>query len=339
MPRFSTHVVSALLAERAGLQRVSLDSGRRAYVLTALIGPVAVGDAVLMNTTAVDLGLGTGGWDVVHWNLSRSELSLPGPGHVMKVRYTSLQADTGVAEEVDGYAPPSSLAGVPVIVCPLHSHLAAVACAFASAAPGKRLVYVMTDAAALPLVLSDLVADLRSRGLLAASVSAGQAFGGDHEAVGTLSGLDVAVAVAHADAVVVAPGPGTVGTGTARGHGALEGAALVDTAVRSGASVVVALRWSDADPRPRHRGLSHHSAAVLELAATRAVVAVPAGEPHPAAASGHDVVEVDVGDVVALLASHGLALTSMGRTPAEDPRFHAYAAAAGIVAASVASRR
>lgn len=337
MPRFSTHVVSGLLSEREGLQRVLLDSGRRAYVLTSLIGSVSVGDSVVVNTTAVDLGLGTGGWDVVHWNLSRTELSLPGPGHVMKVRYTSLQADTGVAEEVAGYAPPASLAGVPVIVCPLHSHLAAVACGFASAAPGKRLVYVMTDTAALPLVLSELVFGLRSRGLLAASVSAGQAFGGDYEAVGTLSGLDVAVSVAQADAVVVAPGPGTVGTGTSRGHGALEGAALVDMAVRGGADVVVALRWSDADPRPRHRGLSHHSAAVLELAAERALVAVPKGETHPDAAESHEVVEVEVPDVVALIDSAGVAVTSMGRSPAEDPRFHAYAAAAGILAASLAS--
>lgn len=337
MPRFSTHVVVALLSEREGLQRVSLDSGRRAYVLTQLVGSVAVGDAVVVNTTAVDLGLGTGGWDVVHWNLSRSSLSAPGPGHVMKVRYTSSQVDTGVAEEVAGYSPPASLAGLPVVVCPLHSQLAAVACAFASGAPGKRLVYVMTDAAALPLVLSDLVADLRSRGLLAASVSAGQAFGGDHEAVGTLSGLDVAVAVGGADAVVVGPGPGTVGTGTARGHGALEGAALIDMAVRSEATVMVALRWSDADPRPRHRGLSHHSAAVLGLARERALVPVPTGEPLPEAAAGHEVVEVAVPDVVALLAASGVVVTTMGRTPAEDPRFHAYGAAAGLLAASVAS--
>lgn len=337
MPRFSTHVVSGLLSEREGLQRVLLDSGRRAYVLTALIGTVAVGDSVVVNTTAVDLGLGTGGWDVVHWNLSRSDFDAPGPGHVLKMRYTSLQADTGVAEEAPDYAPPPSLGGVPVVVCSLHSQLAAVACGFASGAPGRRLVYVMTDAAALPLALSDLVTDLTGKGLVGATVSAGHAFGGDHEAVNTLSALDVAVVVAGADAVVVGPGPGTVGTGTSRGHGALEGAGLVDMAVRSGAVAIVALRWSDTDPRPRHRGLSHHSAAVLGLAKERALVAVPRGERHPAVATGHDVVDVDVPDVVVLLAGHDVAVTSMGRTPGVDPRFHAYAAAAGVLAASVAS--
>jgi hypothetical protein len=109
--------------------------------------------------------------------------------------------------------------------------------------------------------------------------------------------------------------------------------------VRRGGTPIVTLRWSDADRRPRHRGLSHHSATVLGLAAERALVAVPTGEAHPEAAGPHEVVEVDVPDVVALLADRGVAVTSMGRTPADDPRFHAYAAAAGMLAASVASAR
>ena len=337
MPSFSTHVVAAIHSEREGLQRVLLDSGRRAYVLTALVGTVAPGDPVVVNTTAVDLGLGTGGWDVVHWNLARADLALPGPGHVMKLRYTSLQADTGVAEEADGYRAPASLDGRPVVVCALHSQLAAVSAAFAARAPGRRLAYVMTDGAALPLALSDLVADLRDKGLLAATVTAGNAFGGDHEAVNTLSALDVAVAEARADAVVVAPGPGSVGTGTTRGHGALEGAAQVDLAARSGATAIYALRWSDADPRPRHRGLSHHSVAVLALIREPALVAVPRGE-DVAVGGAQEVVEVEVPDVLGLLAAADLSgVASMGRPAAEDPRFHAFAAAAGALAASVAS--
>src|SRR3954453_23640688 len=98
MPSYRTRRVSEILASRRGLQRVLLDDASRAYVLTALTGEVDAGDEVVVNTTAVDLGLGTGGWHVVHWNLSRRELELPGGGHVMKLRYTSLQADTGAAE-------------------------------------------------------------------------------------------------------------------------------------------------------------------------------------------------------------------------------------------------
>lgn len=336
MPSFSTQRVTALLSEREGLQRVSLDSGRRAYVLTKLIGSVAVGDDVVVNTTAVDLGLGTGGWDVVHWNLARAAYSAPGPGHVIKLRYTSLQCDTGVAEEYEGYSPPASLAGVPVVVCGLHSQLGVVAPAFKHLAPARRLAFVMTDSAALPLVLSDLVSELRSKALVDVTVSAGQAFGGDLEAVNVRSALDVAVA-AGADAVVVAPGPGTVGTGTPYGHGALEVASTVDAAARAGGEPILVLRASEVDPRPRHRGISHHSTAALAQAHARALVPVPSGQLKPEV-GGHDVVEVQVPDVASLLEGVGLHVTTMGRGVGEDPQFFAYAAAAGVAAAEVCAR-
>ena len=122
MPSFRTGAVTAILSERRGLQRVEVD-GRPAYVLTELIGAVAVGDRVVVNTTAVELGLGTGGWDVVHWNLARDEWSKPGPGHIMKLRYTSVQADTGAAEEHPSYREPASLDRTPVVICGLHSQL------------------------------------------------------------------------------------------------------------------------------------------------------------------------------------------------------------------------
>lgn len=336
MPSFRTGVVVTLVSERRGLQRVEVDHGggevRRAYVLTALVGPVDLGDRVVVNTTAVDLGLGTGGWDVVHWNLARDQWSQPGPGHVMKLRYTSLQADTGTAEEVAGYAPAADLAGLPVVACSLHSQVACVAATFAHLAPSARLVYVMTDAGALPLALSDLVAALRDRDLLHASVTAGQAFGGDHEAVNVASALEVARTVAAADAVVVGTGPGGVGTGTRLGFSGLEVAGTVDAAARAGGRPVVALRFSDADHRARHLGLSHHSLTALATAHHRATVPVPTGE-GPFEVGDHDLVAVEVPDVAALLREADVRVTSMGRGPDQDPRFYAYAGAAGVAAA------
>ena len=332
MPRFTTGTVTTILSERDGLQRVEVD-GRRAYVLTRLIGTVAVGDRVVVNTTAVDLGLGTGGWDVVHWNLARQTWDEPGPGHIMKLRYTSLQADTGVAEEVPGYSPPHGLDDVPVVAISLHSQLACVAATFKEAAPDATLVYVMTDAGALPLALSDLVADLRTAGLVDATVTAGQAFGGDLEAVNTASALDVAQSVG-ASAVVVGTGPGVVGTATGRGFSGMEVATIVDTAGRQGGRPIVALRYSDADPRERHRGVSHHSRTALEHAHERALVPVPRGGAHPDLA-GHDLIEVDVPDVPKLLAARGLTVRTMGRGPDEDPAFYAYAGAAGVLASAL----
>src|SRR5436305_1436518 len=187
VPSYRTGTVTKLLSERTGLQRVEVD-GHPAYVLTQLIGSVAVGDRVVVNTTAVDLGLGTGGWDVVHWNLERQEWSAPGPGDEMKLRYTSLQVDAGVSTQ-----PEQRLeAGAPMVACFLHSQVAAVAAAFKHSAPDATLAYVMTEGGALPLAISELVPDLERVGWLDVTVTAGQAFGGDRAAVNVVHALQLA---------------------------------------------------------------------------------------------------------------------------------------------------
>ena len=329
MPSFRSGTVTSILSEREGLQRVEVD-GERAYVLTQLIGTVAVGDRVVMNTTAVDLGLGTGGWHFVHWNLARDSLESPGGGHVLKLRYTSLQTDVGVAEEHAGDDDPAGLLdGLPVVACFLHSQLAPVAAAIAWAHREARVAYVMTDSAALPLALSDLVHALRERGLLHTSITVGQAFGGDVEAVNLRSALDLARA-GGADAVVVAPGPGVVGTGTTHGFSGVEVAGVIDTVAKAGGVPIAALRYSDADERERHRGVSHHTRTALSMCLAAGCYGLPAGSDSPEI-PGHAEVVVDVPDLAPLL--EGLPATSMGRSLADDPGFFAYAAAAGLVAA------
>jgi hypothetical protein len=328
VPSFRTGTVTAILSERSGLQRVEVD-GRKAYVLTQLIGSVGVGDRVVVNTTAVDLGLGTGGWDVVHWNLERDELSRPGGGHEMKVRYTSLQVDAGVTDVPVG-ASDDAADGRPVVACFLHSQVAAVAAVFRHLAPDKRLAYVMTDGGALPIAVSDLVADLRRLEWLNVTVTAGQAFGGEREAVNVPHALDL---VADCDAIVVGMGPGSLGSDTELGFSGLEVAAVLDAAEALCHEPIVALRWSDADARQRHRGVSHHSVTTLNLTRATATVPVPAGAARPDVGE-HDVVEVTVPDVGMLFAAAGLDVRTMGRTPGEDPGFFAYAGAAGVVAAA-----
>jgi hypothetical protein len=330
VPSFRTGTVTAILSERPGLQRVEVDR-RPAYVLTQLVGTVAAGDRVVVNTTAVELGLGTGGWDVVHWNLEREAWSAAGPGHVMKLRYTSLQVDAGSAEEHALYREPPGLDRAPVVVCGLHSQLGCVAVAFKELRPDRRLVYVMTDGAALPLAISDLVADLQRTGLVDSTVTAGHAFGGDEEAVNLPSALRVAKA-AGADVIVVAPGPGGVGTGTQLGFSAMEVGAAIDAVRRDDGVVFVPVRWSDVDPRERHRGLSHHTRTVLEWVEAGAIVPVPKGEPFPRVGE-HQVVAVTVPDIGKLLESRGVSVETMGRGPEQDRRFFAYAGAAGVAAA------
>jgi hypothetical protein len=332
MPRFVTATVTELLAERRGLQRVATGAGR-AYALTDLTGPVAVGNRVVLNTTAVELGLGTGGWHVVHWNLARDGWDQPGPGHIMKLRYTSLQHDAGAAEE-DHPDLPATVPGLPVVACSLHSQVAVVAAVAHRLVPAARIAYVMTDGAALPLALSDLVHDLRDRGVLHTTITAGHAFGGDLEAVAVPSALALARHVAGADLVVVGMGPGVVGTGSALGTTAVEVAGVIDAAHRMGARVALCSRASSADQRQRHQGVSHHVRTILGLAAARPVLPVPpdlAGELVGSTA-------VDPPDAAALLADLDLRVTSMGRGPEDDPAFFAAAAAAGAWAASVVSR-
>jgi hypothetical protein len=287
-----------------------------------------------MNTTAVELGLGTGGWHVVHWNLERESWSQPGAGHIMKLRYTSLQVDTGAAEEIGPFYPAANLGGSPVVVCGLHSQVACVAVAFKHAAPSRRLTYVMTDGGALPLAISDLVAALRERAVLDATVTCGHAFGGDYEAVNVHSALEVADAMTGADMVIVGTGPGVVGTATETGTTAMEVATTIDVADALGGVPIVAVRWSDADARERHAGVSHHTTAALQRAHCRAKVPVPRGT-DTSWVGMHDVVEVDVDDVGTLLDAHGLRVTTMGRGPDEDPAFFRYAGAAGVAAAQL----
>lgn len=338
MPNFRTGRVREVVAERPGLQKVIVDVGgahQRAYALTDLLGDVAVGDAVVLNTTAVDLGLGTGGWHFVHWNLSRAEWVQPSPGHIMKLRYTSLQADTGSVEEHDArLADVTSIGGMPVVHCALHSQLAGAVTAFKEHRADASIAYVMTDGAALPLALSDLVAALRERDLVAATITAGHAFGGDHEAINLHSALAIASTMGYA-AAVVSVGPGIVGTNTALGHTGLEAAAVVDAAAALGGVPIAALRVSLADERPRHQGVSHHSRTALGMVShARARIPVPLiGGPDEERiradikASGiderHDVVSVDPGDVLGRFERLGLDVSSMGRPAASDPALHA----------------
>jgi Protein of unknown function (DUF3866) len=351
MPSFRTGKVVTLLEQRPGLQRVEVDLGdgpERAYALSQLTGPVAVGDRVVVNTTAVELGLGTGGWHVVHWNLARDEWHERGPGHIIKGRYTSIQSDVGSAEEhLESLAEVESISGMPVVAAALHSQVPAVAVAFKHRAPNARLAYVMTDGAGLPLAMSDLVAALRARNLLDATVTSGHAFGGDYEAVSIYSALAVARHVAHADAAVVAMGPGIVGTNTRLGFSGMEVGEILDATHALWGVPIACLRLSFADERPRHYGLSHHTATALRLATRESVlVAVPAlGDQEQARqlradleaagiARRHELVDVETPDVLELLAHHDLRVESMGRAAADDPALFQAAAAAGALAAS-----
>jgi hypothetical protein len=238
-----------------------------------------------------------------------------------------------------------------VVCAELHSMVPVVAAAARAVADDLVVAYVMTDGGALPLAFSRLAAQLRAGGLVAGIVTAGQAFGGDLEAISLHSGLAAARAVLAAEVVVVAQGPGGMGSGTALGFSGTQVAEAVNAAAALGGRPVACLRLSAADRRPRHRGVSHHSLTALgRLALARAAVAVPdLADPELAGlvdrqlaeagvAGRHDLRRVAIPDPAKLLAGWGLQVTSMGRGPEEDPVFFAAAAAAGTLAGRLARR-
>ncbi|MCU1352803.1 MAG: hypothetical protein JWM05_2012 [Acidimicrobiales bacterium] len=333
MPSFREEVVAEVLSARPGIQRVRLADGDRAYAVTQLTGPVEVGDRVVVNTTAVELGLGTGGWHVVHWNLTRGPWSEPGPGHIMKLRYTGAQLDSGSGDEAHPDLP-DRIDGTPVIVGSLHSQLPGIAVALKHLRPTARLAYVMTDGAALPLAFSDLVARLAEAGLVDGTVTAGHAFGGDLEAVNVPSALALARHALGADVVVVTMGPGVVGAGTRLGTTALEVAPALDAAAWLGGSPIACVRISVGDPRPRHQGISHHTRTALDAVRSEVDVALPPGYDLDLGGR-HRVHTIDPPDVPALLAAHGLRVTTMGRGPDEEPGYFAACGAAAALAAEL----
>ncbi len=353
--------VTAVLGRRPGATEVMVTvepdgAEARALGYDALLGPLEVGDRVALNTTAVALGLGTGGFHLVMARLDGRELDDDRPGHVMKARYTPSQVRVlAVEEEASPHraavAAVTGLEGLPVVCAELHS-MVPVAAAAARAVDGDLTVaYVMSDGAALPLAFSRLAAELRASGLVAGIVTAGQAFGGDLEAVTLHSGLVAARAVLRADVVVVAQGPGGMGTGTALGYSGIQVAEALNAVAALGGRPVACLRMSTTDARERHRGVSHHSLTALgRLALAPARVALPELADQSLAAlvrqqleaagvsARHQVVPVDPPDAGKLLAAWGLQVRTMGRGPDDDPVFFKAAAAAGTLAGRLAVR-
>lgn len=339
----------------------------RALAYPALVGAPLVGDRVLLNVSALDAGLGTGGYALVVAIPGRLPADDPGadgaqsPGHMVKSRYTPLQAMVASAEEQGSphhelLRDADSLHGMPVVVADLHSALPAVlAGLYAASAASHRagtgrgsprtVAYVMTDGGALPAWFSRTVAGLREAGWLAATVTTGQSFGGDLEAVTLHSGLLTARHAVGADVAIVAQGPGNLGTGTRWGFSGVAAGEAVNAAATLGGRPVASLRLSFADPRERHQGVSHHSlTAYGRVALAAADVAVPQ-LPEPQAsrvaadaaplADRHRLVSVPLDGLEEALRGCPVPLSTMGRGLDDDLAYFLAAAAAGRHAAAL----
>jgi hypothetical protein len=343
---------------------ISLNGERRPAIAdVGLLGPSQVGDELIVNVQARDLGLGSGGFDIVHVNLTRG---LSGDGasgaHVMKLNYTSLQHAVEPLEDEQLRLPLEQ----PVAVLALHGQLAAVAWAFAQSNPDGRLGFVQTPGGALPGGHSRVVRMLRERGLLAGHITSGAAYGGgEGETITTAGALHHGLRTLGWDVAVCGPGPGIVGSSSPLGHGGMHALDSAHTATALGARTLVVARMSSADSRPRHRGISHHTLTVLDLLLEPVTVALPAGIRSPVGAdlrarlgtvfgsnsseNSRQQLELDV-DRPARMARHdwrrapvdmpaylksALPAETMGRVLLEDPLFFAAALAGGTVLADL----
>jgi len=300
--------VTAITEELAELVRLEVD-GLPCIAYPGLTGSVRPGDDVLVNEQARLLELGSGGFDVLYANLTRGLGLAPEDGaHVMKWPYLPGQLALRHAEESDRLA--ATLDGMPVVCCTLHSQVVPVC-----AAIGRPVTYVQVQGGGLPVPLSDAVRALRERGLIDTTIASGPCFGGDVECANVASAL-AWTAEQGCRAAVCAVGPGITGTDSRLGHGALALAEAANAAFALGGRPIIAVRASEADTRARHRGISHHTQAVLDLCLGEVVVAWPD--------------EVDTAGWQEACA--GLPLAHMGRGPADDATFFRSAFAAGVVA-------
>ena len=353
----------------------------RALAYPALVGSPRVGDRVLLNVTALEAGLGTGGYALVVAIPDRLPDDPDISGHIMKSRYTPLQVMTASADEQGSQyhellESADSLDAMPVVVADLHSALPAILAGLrssfgtraAAATRGDdppyppagatrgddppyrpeglpRVAYVMTDGGALPAWFSRTIAGLREAGWLAATITTGQSFGGDLEAVTVHSGLLTARHAVGADVAIVAQGPGNLGTGTKWGYSGVAAGEAVNAAAALDGRPVASLRVSFADPRERHQGVSHHSlTAYGQVALAGADVVVPAlREPQAARvaadvaplAARHRLITVPVDGLEEALRASPVALSTMGRSLDEDLEYFLAAAAAGAHAAAL----
>lgn len=351
--------VASVCSKSAAVQslEVALDDGTvgTSVAYTDLTGTCEVGDRVLVNTTAVDLALGTGGEHLVvarAAGCSGVTLQDPSGGHIMKLRYTPLQRDVLAVESQespwhDVMTRAERLSGMPVVCCGLHSQVPLVAAAMKHANPELRVAYCMTDSAALTIHLSEVVRSALAAGLLDTTITCGQAFGGQYEAVNLHTGLLAASHVADADVAIAAIGPGVVGTATPFGHGGIAQGEAINAVAVLGGRAIATLRLSFADSRERHRILSHHTVSALtQVALAPAKIAVPtipapfADELEQALADSgiwrlHERADALAGSM-SPPDMRGLSVTTMGRSIDDDPAFFAAAFAAGEVAATLA---
>ena len=302
-----------------------------------------MGDSVILNTTAVDLNLGTGGYHFVIFNKSYNTISPYTNGHIMKLKYTPMQIKNLTVEEqypeiIDSF---ESLNGMPIITGTIHSMLPAVAAVIKSIMNNCKIAYIMTDGGALPIGFSHTVRDLKKKAIIDCTITCGNAFGGDFETLNLYTALIAAKKIAKADAIIIIMGPGHAGTGTKYGFTGMEIANNAHVISSLGESYMHS-RVSFADKRKRHYGISHH---YLTAIAFHCLVSCEITFPLFSESKKNYImnqykkVNLDKKhrihfleeDTLSIMKKNQLYIKTMGRTMDEDPYFFKTAGACAVL--------
>ncbi|MDP9800021.1 hypothetical protein J2S49_000097 [Arcanobacterium wilhelmae] len=337
----------------------------RALAYAPQVGTPDVGERVLLSASAVARGLGTGGYMMIVAVPDRLPVDPPpSPGHIMKARYTPMQY---MVQSVDEQESPyfeilkdaDSIDGMPVVVADLHSALPAIVAGIHKAEPAARIAYIQTDGAALPAWFSQAARSMTDAGHILGTITAGQAYGGELEAINIHTALLAARLVWNADVAVVTQGPGNAGTGTKWGFSGTQMGEAINAAAVLGGQPIACLRASDADPRERHRGISHHTMRVLtDVVRVNAIVSAPRFDTSDPLMAGIDadvarkmeeqleelsdlfvIDRINTNGLVRVLENAPAPLRSMGRGLAEDPLSFIAAGVAGVSAGKRVPRK
>ncbi len=360
MTSFAEARVSEIVKKRKGLVKLSVEiAGEQclAIAYSELTGQIEVGDRVIVNTTASELGLGSGGFHIVVWNMEMTELKNEKKGHIMKLRYTPHQMNCLVVEERDSGRQDLingqlDISGMPVIVGTLQSQLSPAA-AVIKKQTGRdaRIAYIMTDKAALPVALSDVVDELINKKVIDDVITTGQAFGGNIETVNIYTALVAAKSIVKADIAIVTMGVGVVGTDTYLGFSGIEQGEIINAVHALKGRPIAIPRLNFNDKRPRHQGLSDQTVAAMSIAALVSCdLPVPRMDPgkmkavmdkidRSGLATKHRINIVAADDTLDALDEFDLMPTTMGRSVKDEPEFFRAAGVCGYMAAQMVKDR
>ncbi|ARK29485.1 DUF3866 family protein [Halalkalibacter krulwichiae] len=274
--------VLAIQFEDRNIQKLLTTTGAKRAILYKQLTPrVDVGANILINVTATELNLGTGGWDIVcgvdpgvDWQTDENN------GHIMKGRYTPFQHSVLAIESQesqyhDQFTKPFSLQGSKVWLAELHSMVPLFYFVSQQIKRDSKCCVIFDDQAALALSISDQLRSLHQEERFY-SISVGQAFGGQFEATTIASALQYAKLILDADFILISVGPGVVGTGTRFGFSGMIMSHWSHTVSALEGIPIWIPRLSLADSRDRHQGLSHHTLTPLcQFTFKRAILPIP----------------------------------------------------------------